>query len=126
MTKTAALLLSAITFCLLVGCKKITAKKLSGIYIGTVREYNETPYTAPTDNIELGSFVVSRDGKTVNACGVSIHQDSLLDGFYSYPNPSGQGGIRSIQIKEDSVIVFNYSKYKFGYVQFSEYRGIKD
>ena len=118
--------LGLFAFCAFLNCKRVTAKKLSGTYFGTVREYNAIPYSLPTDNIQAGSFVISKDGKMVNSCGVSIHEDSLADGFYNYSNPTGQGGFNSIQVRQDCVIVINYSKHKFGYIQFSEYRGIKE
>lgn len=126
MARAAIYILVLLTLCALHGCKKITARKLSGTYFGTIREYNETPFTLPTDVKDEGHFIVSRNKKMITSCGVTIHQDSLADGFYSYPNTSGLGGFHSIQIKDDSVIVINYSKYKFGYIQFNEYRGVKE
>ena len=126
MARTTTYILVILALCASNSCKKITARKLSGTYFGTIRYYNETPFILPTNVVEEGHFVVSRNEKMVVSCGVTIHQDSLTDGFYKYPNPSGQGGFHSIQIKDDSVIVINYSKYKFGYIQFNEYRGIKE
>jgi hypothetical protein len=107
-------------------CKEITARKLAGSYTGTVRTYDQKPnepiidYTVPTE------FVVTKHKKTIDVLNEILHEDSLSDGYYSRLNDTGDGGVNSVQVKDDSMIVIIYEKYKFGFIRFKEYRGLKE
>lgn len=115
------IILSVILF----SCKKYSARKLAGHYDGTARVYDEKPLEPVIDYTVPAEFVVTRHKHYIDVLNQVIHEDSLEDGYYEYVNPLGTWGINFVEVKDDSMILRIYETHKFGYIKFTEYRGLK-
>lgn len=114
-----------IAFFVLSSCQEITARKLAGHYDGTLRTYDQQPGETPVESTKPIEFVVTKHKHSVDVLNEVIPEDSLADGYYERANENGNGGINSVRVKDDSMIVILFEKDKFGYIRFNEYRGIK-
>jgi hypothetical protein len=105
-------------------CKKITARKVEGTYKGFIRNYHVEP-GVNIDDTTYTKFPVERNKRYIEIGSFSVHEDSLQDGEYSEETSYGAGSLNYIEVKDDSIVVYLVYLYQFGYVHFTEYRGVK-